>query len=458
MKSWLASRVDAVPELSAFPYVDELLDRAAVLAQKRAGIASLERVGTSRLGEPIHALRVSGGEQEALVFGGVHPNEPIGGLTALHLAESLAGDEQLRTELGCSWTIIPCVDPDGMRLNEGWFKGPFLRSFYGRHFYRPAPDEQVEWTFPFAYKLAYFDSVMPETLALMRLIDRHQPALMCSLHNGELGGVYYYLSRELPEVYASLHAIPARLGLPLDVGEPEAPFVRSFGPAIYGMIRSEDSYDFAQAAGVDPAEARGGASSASYAARYGTLSLVSELPYWIDPRASRTEPVASRYNDLLAARAGRLRDLHSVLASTLAAVEGQFVTRSPFVRASRGFLPSFQRLPIEDDYRAQLPEHDRPATVAEEHGLEDVVHSFRLRYGGMLLRAIEGEIAVGNGTPAIRRARAALSEHYERWAVEADAATPMPPASIRSLVATQYGAIIATAAALAGDLRLEEDP
>ena len=80
-----------------------------------------------------------------------------------------------------------------MRLNEGWLKGPFVRSHYGRHFYRPAGEEQVEWTFPFEYKKAYFDAVLPETLALMRQIDKRKPTLMCSLHNGELGGVLLLL-------------------------------------------------------------------------------------------------------------------------------------------------------------------------------------------------------------------------------------------------------------------------
>ena len=68
----------------------------------------------------------------------------------------------------------------------------------------------------------------------------------------------------------------------------------------------------------------------------------------------------------------------------------------------------------------------------------DIVHCFRLRYGGMLLRALEGEMAMGNGTPAISRRARESADVYEEWADEADGATPMPPAPIRDLVATQY--------------------
>ena len=260
MQEWLAGLVDAVPDFTAFPLVDELVDQLEELASRYPDVASLIRAGTSRLGEPITALRVESGPREALVFGGVHPNEPIGGLTALHLARALCAAPELRQRLSYSWTVVPCIDPDGMRLNEGWFKGPFVRSHYGRHFYRPAGEEQVEWTFPFRYKKAYFDAVLPETLALMRQIDERKPALMCSLHNGELGGAYYYLSTAVPGIYQELQEIPALFGLPLDLGEPEVPYVERFADAIYGMIRSEDAYDFAEASGTDPLASRSGAS------------------------------------------------------------------------------------------------------------------------------------------------------------------------------------------------------
>ncbi|MGH3449007.1 MAG: M14 family zinc carboxypeptidase, partial [Nocardioidaceae bacterium] len=269
----LRERILAVPEFDEFPSVDDLDRMARELAEAHPDVVRRERVGTSRLGEPIHALIVAGGDESAIVFGGVHPNEPIGGLTSLHLVRALCEDPQLRSDLGLTWHVIPCIDPDGTRLNEGWFAGPFTRSHYGRHFYRPPAEEQVEWTFPFSYKQAYFDRVLPETLALMRLIDATKPAFMCSLHNGELGGVYYYLSRPMPGVYGPLQAIPEMLGLPLDRGEPEVPFVQELGDAIYGMIRSEEAYDFNERMGLDPTR-DGGSSSAAYAEKYGTLTLV----------------------------------------------------------------------------------------------------------------------------------------------------------------------------------------
>ncbi|CAF1181647.1 unnamed protein product [Rotaria sordida] len=50
------------------------------------------------------------------------------------------------------WHLILCIDPDGTRLNDGWFSGPFTIRNYARNFYRPSMGEQVEWTFPITYK------------------------------------------------------------------------------------------------------------------------------------------------------------------------------------------------------------------------------------------------------------------------------------------------------------------
>src|SRR5262245_11417764 len=205
--------MEAVPPMERFLTVDELNAGIDALATEFPSIASVRRIGSSRLGEPLRMLTIGGGPRNALVFAFPHPNEPIGGMTVQHLGRLLCEDAALRDELDFSWHFIPCIDPDGTRLNEGWFAGPFTRRHYARHFFRPAPDQQVEWTFPLAYKRAYFDRTLRETEALMRIIDELRPELMYSLHNAEHGGVYYYVSRDAPELYPTLQALPAWEGL-----------------------------------------------------------------------------------------------------------------------------------------------------------------------------------------------------------------------------------------------------
>ncbi|WP_113700863.1 M14 family zinc carboxypeptidase [Nonomuraea lactucae] len=446
----LISELDTVPDFDRFATVDEVHATLTRLATDHPGVASLRRIGTSRLGDPMLCLTVrdpAAGDSphDAIVAAGPHPNEPIGGLTVSHLAARLCADAELRRSTGCAWHIVGCLDPDGTRLNEGWFAGPFTKPHYGRHFYRPAVDEQVEWTFPFAYKRAYFDRVMPETLALMRLIDDTRPAFVTTLHNGESGGVFYYLNRPEPELQAVLKALPARYGVPLHAGEPEHPSVRQLEQAVYLAPSMEHAYDYIEALGQDPTEHISGAASDSYIKRYGALGLTAEVPYWTDASAGDTAPTDRVYRDLVLAQAADLRATFEVLDETLAAVSGDLVTGSPFIRASRSFIPMLAGMAATDEGRADAPENDRPATVAEVASCRNLLHSARLRFGGMLLRALEGELAVGNGTPVVRTRARALSETYAKWCAEAESGPAEQTIPIRHLVAIQYGGILAGA-------------
>jgi hypothetical protein len=443
---WLAAEIDAVPDIAAFATADELTAESERLAAEFPDVLELRRVGTSGQGEPLTCLTVDGGRDadgEALVFGLPHPNEPIGGLTALHLAARLAADPDLRARLGHTWRIVACIDPDGLRLNEGWLKGPYTREHYARHFYRPAGAEQIEWAFPLEHKNAYFDAVLPETFALMRLIDTHRPTLMASLHNAELGGVYYYLSREEPVLYPVLQQIPTRLGLPLHAGEPEAPWIPQLADGIFRSLDARDAYDHLEPIGLAPTIA--GNSTGSYADRYGTLTVVSELPYWSDPRIADRTPTAVSYAESLATNGERLAELGRQLAAVLTAVTGLTSVESPFLRASRFYARLCGELGTDMTQRADRTEPDRRATVAELLSATDMVHMFRLRYGGMLVRALDAELTIGNLRPALRAARAELAERYTGWCAEAADASPAQPIPIRSLVATQYAAVLATA-------------
>ncbi|GAA1011348.1 zinc carboxypeptidase [Acrocarpospora pleiomorpha] len=439
----LSRELDSVPDYDRFATVDEVHDGLTRLAAAHPDSAVIRRVGTSRLGDPILCLTVGDGPRDVVVAAGPHPNEPIGGLTVVHLAARLCAEPALRSS--ATWHIVGCLDPDGTRLNEGWFAGPFTKAHYGRHFYRPAGDEQVEWTFPFAYKRSYFDRVMPETLALMRLIDATRPAFMTTLHNGELGGVFYYLSRPEPELQEILTELPGRYGLPLHVGEPEHPAIAQLAPAIFLTPQMERTYDYAEALGQDPTELITGSASDTYASRYGTLCLTAELPYWMDPAAGDTSPTDIVYADLIRAQAADLRDTVTVLDETLAGVSADLATKSPFIRASRFFIPMLAGVATTDEQRAADPLSDRPATAAERSSCRDLVHSYRLRFGGILLRALDGEIAIGNATPAIRHHARTLSETYEKWCADAESQTSDQTIPIKHLVALQYGAILAGA-------------
>jgi hypothetical protein len=179
-----------VPDYKIFLTVDELNASSQQLADAHSECVKLVTVGKSTSGDPIPMLRIGDGAKQLLFFACPHPNEPIGAMMLEALSELLVEDAKLRGEK-YTWNIIKCIDPDGTRLNEGWFKGPYTVTNYAQHFYRPGATQQAEWTFPVRYKNYSFFSPISETQALMTAITSLRPSFIYSLHNAGMGGGYF---------------------------------------------------------------------------------------------------------------------------------------------------------------------------------------------------------------------------------------------------------------------------
>ncbi|MET9343137.1 M14 family zinc carboxypeptidase [Nonomuraea sp. NPDC003804] len=428
----VAHHMSRVPDYTAFPTVDQMHAELDELAAAHPDLVRLRRIGTSRLGEPLRAATIGSGPHDAVIIGGPHPNEPIGALTVSSLLRQLVEDASLREDFGYRWHLVPCADPDGARLNEGWYSRPSDRRAYAEHFYRPAEADQVEWTFPLAGEDYFFDRTLPETEALMRLMDEVKPAFVYSLHNGELQGAFYYLSKDDPALAARLTAIATAQGLPLHMGPPEVPSAVPIGPAAYMTPRGAH---IAAAYGI-------GGGSVDYADRFDALHLVTELPYWADPRVADQTPTEQTYGEAIQANLAGQRALIAELARSHSAVRADLKVRSPFRHALEDFVAS------HDDFIGEwetFPGTDRPATVAEVVGNRQLVHSMRLRYTGTCLRMLDAELGAGNATPAIRAERARLGARFDAWFTEAEADAVATPIPIRTLVAVQLGAALLAA-------------
>ncbi|GAA4079893.1 M14 family zinc carboxypeptidase [Nonomuraea soli] len=426
-----------LPEYTAFPTVDEMHAELDELAAAHPGLVRLRRIGTSRLGEPMRVATIGAGPLDAVIIGGPHPNEPIGALTVSALLRLLIEDAPLREEFGYRWHLVPCVDPDGARLNEGWYGRPSDRRAYAENFYRPAEADQVEWTFPLTGEDYFFDRTLPETQALMRLMDETRPAFVYSLHNGELQGAFSYLSRPDAELAARLAALAGSHGLPLHMGPPEVPSAVRIGPAAYVTPRGAQ---IGSVYGI-------GGGSVDYADRFGALHLVTELPYWADHRVSDQSTTGEPYGRTIEACLDGQRELIGELARSLAAVKGDLKIASPFRRALEDFVGAHEEFMGEWE---GMPDTDRPATVAEVVGNRQVVHLMRLRYCGTYLRMLDAELGAGNRTPAIRSERARLGARFEEWFAEAEAEARATPIPLRTLVAVQLGAGLIAAEAAKG--------
>ncbi|PUA31372.1 MAG: hypothetical protein B7O98_09430 [Zestosphaera tikiterensis] len=293
MDPLLEDLIDKVPEYKEFKNVDELDAFLKNIAEEHKDLVKLEVSGYTRNGDEIYSLIIDGEGPAVLLIGAPHPNEPIGTLTIEYLVRRLTEDEEFRKAFSFKWVIVPVADKDGLRLNEGWLKGPFNIINYAKNYYRPAGNVQVEWSFPITYKRYSYTNPTPETRALMRLIYKYRPIFIYSLHNAGFGGVYYYISQDIPLLYPIFRLFPKTLGIPLSLGEPEVPWAKCLGRAVYKMVTLKDNYDFLESLGKDPLEVLDhGGSTYDYASERvnNVLELVTEVPYFYDPRIEDLSP------------------------------------------------------------------------------------------------------------------------------------------------------------------------
>ncbi|MFB7245852.1 dehydrogenase [Streptomyces populi] len=249
--------------------MDELGVRAAAIVARRPGDARLRRVGTSRAGTPMLLLSVGHGSRQVLVVAGPHANEPVGGATALRLAERALADPRLTEGADATWNLLLCLDPDGSRRNEAWLQGPYTLGHYFRHFFRPGFLEQPEWL-----PDGPDGAALPETRVLLGLQDELRPFLQCSLHGVDVGGAFVELTRDLPGLSRRVAHSAARLGIPRELGPYDTLYWPELGPAVYRVPppRRGDLAAAITEAAVD--------STWFHPQPYGTVTAIVEAPMW----------------------------------------------------------------------------------------------------------------------------------------------------------------------------------
>lgn len=428
------------------PTVDQVVSEVEKLAADLPEVCRTRRIGTSRLGEPLRLLSVGHGARNALVVGCPHPNEPIGLHTVLDLARRVATTPELREGIDFSWHFVPCIDPDGTRLNEGWFGGPLTIRGYHENFYRPAFSDQPEWTFPVLDERAFFDRTLPETQALARVIDELRPRFQYSLHNADFGGVFFILNGGRPEMAEDLGKVAADQGVPLSLGPVDTLGWETAGPAVYLMPPAETLIQAAARGNADAV--RHGGSSAHYAQRHGTTTLITEVPFWHDARADDLSDAGRSYADTLHHAAAELRDDVVVLSELYEKIRPRLVVPSPMRTSITDQLATASAAAAFNDTMAERTP-PRPATVAEVFAASTVVHMLRLRASGMMRRQLAVEHAAGNQPPASRVVKRQLDELFDTWCAAAESELSQDPFPVRQLVSVQSEAALAVVRRLA---------
>ena len=447
MKAIYEELLRGIPDYREFLTAQELDDSSAALARDYPDVVSVFPFGKTKEGRTLNCMKIAGGQHVALMFGCPHPNEPIGTMMLEYFTRALAENKALRDELDYTWYIVKAWDYDGLMLNEKWLKGPYTLYNYSRNFFRPAGFKQVDWTFPIDYKELHFHSPIPETQAMMKLIDEIRPEFIYSLHNAGFGGVYWYETAATPEIWDDLHAASLSQDVPMNLGEPEAPYCQLLAPAIYKELSITDEYDYLEKYGTKNIgqAIKVGSCSADYAnRRWGSFTMLTEEPYLFDRRINDLSPADITRGEAAlegldwGAQANRF--LSGELNKTIQYMDAE----NPFRLALEAFTVNRSEVATRNMI-ASNPDFAKPATVAEKFDNLLVKKFYKLLQYGMLIRANELELermgAAGEVNPqkeaALTAAVAAATQEHKKLADYLEEAIDYEVVPIRKLVYIQ---------------------
>jgi hypothetical protein len=429
--SHIASRV---PDYRQLPPSESMQARTDALRALSRPDVLVREIGRSRTGAAIDMITIGSGPMHVLLVGTPHPNEPIGCLTIEFLIETLIADAALCNASGCTWHFVKTIEPDGLVLNEGWLARPGDASAYFANFFRPALDEQAEYTFPLCTPTYSFDEPVAENMAYREALRIAKPDLLFSLHNAEYGGVFYVVSREVPGLLPNLGLQPARFGARLDeIGE----LGGELEPLAPGVFKGPDFAAWVERMGAANTW-RAGQSVFGQCALAATFVVTVETPYWHDASPPADDgPVAlsEALADMPAWQAEGLRLMDAHLDSLAATAAGQDVR---FVRALSEAQTHVRRYLSQP---SSLPAVPLAAVVARD--LKRAMRLASLRAPSMLAR-LARRIAEQEG-PSAPSARAA---HEQASACVAAAlgepwlAQGLQPFPLRAAVAMQVQTLV----------------
>lgn len=387
--------VENVPDYKVFLTVDEMDESTLQLQRDYPEVVEVFEAGRSRENHRILCLKIGKGKKNALCFACPHPNEPIGAMTLEYLSRALAEDDEFRESTEYTWYIIKCVDPDGTKLNENWFKGPFNIYNYMKNYFRPASNKQVEWTFPIDYKKLHFNDALPETKAIMDIIEKTRPEFMYTLHNAGLCGAYWYITHEYDDIYDELRKTALKNGVALQLGEAESPACIKLSDAIYKMSGISEEYDYLERYSDIPPEkiCQGGTSSSDYASRYNDcVTLMTELPYFADDRISDSSPADITRRQSIRDKIKNTVEHYRGLDRELSKVRKYIVPDNPFVLLVEQIIAGLDSSTDAQMKWSDNPEFERPAKVSEVFDNELVSKFYNSLSTSLSARACQYEL------------------------------------------------------------------
>lgn len=270
-----------MPHFESFCSVDKLLKLVEELRGDRR--FQVVEAGKSSGGVPIHHVRFGKGGLQVLVVGFPHCKEPVCGMTVFALVTLLRSGIESLCNADVTWHIVPCIDPDGAKLNEAWTQQEFSLERYMKNFYVQAPRDQVDMSFPISYKKLKWNEPSKEAGILKGILDEVKPDFFYSLHNSWTGGAFYYLSRDVGcKIHGGISEFLRREKFPLQTRPIWKEVCRQFAPGIVETWSIKKHYDKLEQTASSPEKLlRFGGASWDYLAEVKpeSLTLLNEMGY-----------------------------------------------------------------------------------------------------------------------------------------------------------------------------------
>ncbi len=278
--------------LNNIPYVEEIID--AFKDHK----LDYRVLGYGWCGTPIYMFKAGKGVKKTLLIGLVDPDEPVGVL-ALQVLLTKVFDQEPYLLDKYTWYFIPVADPCGARLNEGWFQDPYNTRLYILERFKV---KVVDWKLPGSCNGYVFNELTPEALAVKKAIDTARPDLIVPLHNNDFSGLYFFLSRNTPELIRDLKNTASKLEIPIHRGEPAASYLEMYEEGFYREPTMCDEYHNCMKYSPNPRTCIEGLGETIYGYARGinpnVFSIVCETPYIYSKTLEDNTPSGSRLRDL----------------------------------------------------------------------------------------------------------------------------------------------------------------
>lgn len=415
----VTAALKAIPTFTKFCSVQELHTLAESLRAGSNGF-HVALAGSSTGGIPIYHIRFGTGSLKVLVVGFPHCNEPIGGLTVFSLMTLLRDGNPGLVNADVEWHIVPCIDPDGATLNEGWTQQPFSLGSHMRNYYKQVPRDQVECSFPLQHKRLEFNQPTAEAMVLQSLLERIRPDFFFSLHNTNAGGVWYPTSRDLgEECYQQLYELLRSYDMPLRQHPPYSQWCPVYGRGVVDIVTTKKSYDHLERTISRPEEQLDyGANSWEFLAQIKeqAVTFVTEVPYLKHPADSSKKPVPGSLRQLKLRIDAERKFIVTVVLDEWDRLQADLNNTSPFFRQTLNYFVSVrQHLP------AGLPSwnmktHDLLFNPAYNRGMTEDEHLNEYMYWYYLLCVAYGFVRLLRASPqtaAVTQATLRLESFFD---------------------------------------------